>query len=1342
MARILTAATIAKLAEQYALKPVTIVEITWARGGTPRQYSDKPLTGIPGAILEVSGLDNTIVIQGGVEAGTSGDSQQIMVKLDDTSGEIKGIMDTTNVHKAPAKVYQYFEGTDLALDKVLLFTGEVSSPIQWNEGDRTLTCDILSKVEDNEVGFSIEEGFFRQENANVGDAWPMGFGTVVDEPALHIPSPRVGRLKTGFGIADHVLKAKLEQLANICCPYVFKGWRTQSVPTFSNGFPTGSRQQKIPSWGRSVECECKKRALTCQYTNNYNAQVAYQYSSLEIENGKLFPQDIYFGLYIEGAKIVGYFNGTDENPSDTFIANTWVHPARLQVNPINAPEIRVFRQDCSESEFLTRTLPQIYAEEAGIDTNDSEITCTITSDGTNCTTETLSPGGEYDRTNGASIKESFDYMANFKEAGFSWMQPGVQVNIYGDQEGVHIVNLIPSTVHTVKAYRTFPDTNFRQLATVPAEYYTVRNSDYNGYTVTEIVTPSRLSLYGNGWEDELYVSYTSTVGPNMVDIMTWLVDTYGPEYTMDGTFAALQSFFNAYPMHFVMPTRKNLLDVLRELAFQNRCAITLRDNVLSLTYLSAEPGSVVDTVSEDHVLIDTLRVGYTDTESLVTKFVANWRPNGADPKPFKVTLQLNTDLYGVKEEEFEFYAFKHRDLVLKSATFWAYRMANSWKKVDMVVPINLLELESLDYINITLPDVADGTVKAMVKTAVLETGSNTISLSAWVPVKAGSMVVSPTAWPGSMAAGSSIFETDDIPHVGAQTLNAAITAPEGHPLAVQWTAQEQSQPAGGGIVNNLPSITIGFSDWSSGECGEGSLHASSYFLCGYDGTDDEQASDWENNVDDNTTADDIPLKQQQPQADLEQIGDIDATEFVQDGTTAQQTNDNTETGYQQSGGRDGSVGSPNYETGFDSEGNETEFGAGEAADMDIGDYEVPAPSEAELISDCTSQDAANAGYVTEQSEEDYDAAKSAYEDTLLDRWGGFYSVQVKMWEGTASAAHATTGASKDSSHAPNPNPNCTGGFPENIKYICGVRQCFDSECCDSLGANCIQSESCTGTAASTSGYACPICANMKPEDGCTYIYTSNTITEGSTMYFNNALAARKYARQAYFKSWGRCGGVGTGSRIATVNYAHEQEGGNDYIIDPENGVVKEQHTYDGNYKGGSGCTYGGSSGSLGVTGMLPSRSSQSNNVVNSNSPQTVTDTPGTMPWGDPSTTTTYGGDEATGTNVPGGYNTALDSAPLEGTSPYDRTDIEGNGQAFGLDAMTASQQADYDAYLGQGPYDNLFSLPGGATIPSCKDCMCAQNDGTNGPTGMNIGTSSPAYNAMTGNAGVHAAITY
>jgi len=170
----------------------------------------------------------------------------------------------------------------------------------------------------------------------------------------------------------------------------------------------------------------------------------------------------------------------------------------------------------------------------------------------------------------------------------------------------------------------------------------------------------------------------------------------------------------AYPSHFALTDRKQILQALEEIAFQARCAIVLKDNTFYLRYLPAEP-TPAGTIAESDIEAGTLELLHTTTEDLVTKLVARWRATGAQEEDNKVILRHNVKKYGTKEREFDFYIYNKLDMVLKSATFWLIRYSNTWKKVRFSTPLHKLNLETFDAVTLDFdsPYIANSDVLAL-----------------------------------------------------------------------------------------------------------------------------------------------------------------------------------------------------------------------------------------------------------------------------------------------------------------------------------------------------------------------------------------------------------------------------------------------------------------------------------------------------------------------------------------------------------------------------------------------------------------------------------------------------
>jgi hypothetical protein len=184
---------LAKLTTKLGNEPIIIIEIDWVDGGT-QAYADRMVASIPGKIVEVGDLDDAMSLAG------NSSSSQLSVKLDDTDGTIKAILDTHDPHKRPARVYQYFHGLALS-DRFLLFSGVLMTPISWNERDRTVTVTIVSQLEDQECGYTTDEYFGGVVPGTVpNQAWPLIFGRVKDNKAGQLQPPLTGTTLTPVGV--------------------------------------------------------------------------------------------------------------------------------------------------------------------------------------------------------------------------------------------------------------------------------------------------------------------------------------------------------------------------------------------------------------------------------------------------------------------------------------------------------------------------------------------------------------------------------------------------------------------------------------------------------------------------------------------------------------------------------------------------------------------------------------------------------------------------------------------------------------------------------------------------------------------------------------------------------------------------------------------------------------------------------------------------------------------------------------------------------------------------------------------------------------------------------------
>jgi hypothetical protein len=755
-------------------------------------YADRKITNVVlGQLVEVGSIDATVTVEGNT------DSSQMRLVLDDTDGAIKALCDQHDLHKRPVWVYQWFEGLSLS-DKFLLFKGEINSPFTWNEGDRTVSFDVTARIEDVEAGFSMEEGDFPVVPPDaLGKAWPLVFGSVCDVKAVQVRAPRFGILQTGEGIHDYTLESRICQARYIQCPNVPLG-ETQAVTPESTVIPgvEGSEDEQMvwtfdvtkeQNWGPDQSCVEDRYFIICDLIYQLEQQQAYEHPILTIQGAStLFPQGERLVLNIEGGKFTGTFSG------DVFTIVGREHPDYA----VNSPgtcrliddrsfQVKATRGGCAWTATEAGTA---WYEESTLTANPQEIADYCNAEIQRCQ-KLQTVGGPVES------RKAYDDMPT---ASFFWARAGSKVFLESEAEVLFIVNLLPCTITRVAAMK---QTAFGlKLMTVPAAYYTIYETDYDGYTVTEIGMAKPLSqrsevvtnpdgtkhVEPSKWSDDLYVTVTSSVGPNPVDIITWLIGKYTSLSIDSASFAHVRTMLTKYPANFALLARKNVMELIADIAVQSRCVVYVRNDVVYLKYFSEEPDSLA-TIAVGDVLVNTLRVSLSSTDELATKHVVTWKRSESEGD-LKIVLKHNVAKYGTREKTHDYYTLNIFDNVLKSATFWAIRDANAWKIVEFSTPLKHLALEVFDCVTLDLPGVAS--TKAVITAAKYDVGNQQIDFTCWTPIRAGEMAPYIHAWPALIPAGT-IFPTAEERTAGLG-YNFTVAPPEGHLLYA--VAPDDGQP--------------------------------------------------------------------------------------------------------------------------------------------------------------------------------------------------------------------------------------------------------------------------------------------------------------------------------------------------------------------------------------------------------------------------------------------------------------------------------------------------------------------------------------------------------------------
>lgn len=808
--RILTASLQNKLQNtKKAVEPVLVLGITWTTG-TETLYSDRKLTlgtqqVIPN-ITQLGQVDTSQIVSG------SGSSESLSVVMSDIeaadsgNGHLEDIVNNNDTHKAKARLYLLVQGVSLD-DKTLIFQGEINSPLEWNEGDRTLSFSIVSQVESVEAGFAIEDGDFPNIPEELrGKPWPMVFGEACWEQAVQVRAPRKGYLLEAQGVVDFTLHERLCQARLLMCSEKYDPPRADAEADEQSGGDGCIRvRQKLPSGQVSTTCICDgnvgfcpptsapedpridKDCLTrrfneiCKLLTRLAQEQARVVNPMNIRGGAAFPQNTPIRLWVDGVIFTGTMVGT------VFTWDQVIHPQHDEVN--NPPCKKI-----GESKFgYRRTAPQEGWERTGGNGRSFEYNGVPTS---SAQCDSLSDADrQFKVIEGPG--ESFRYYEQFEAADFINLPEGTEVFLEDEAEILHIANLFGGTVTGVAAYRQFNDATL--LVNLPTDYYTVRTTDYGDYDqVSEVSLTKPLNTYKDEeWESDIYVRVVSSVGPNPADCIKFLVDTYlaTSGITMDlVSHAAVKTQLENYPIGTMIKERPSVFDLIADIAYQSRCAAVVRDGEMVLIYLAEEP-TPTRTLTTADIVVGSMKITHGDTEELKTKHDISWQcaaasNNKEDDPEQRLLLKWNIPHYGSSKIDHDYYTQNTFATILKSATFWMIREATTWKYVHFETPLTQIDLDVFDSVSLNIPHFP-GPTTVIVKEASLDLDSNTIKFKCWTPIRAGETIPYVWAWPAAQDA-LEVFPlqgTDD--GRSGDALGFEVSPPLGHVLRGGYTDDTQ-----------------------------------------------------------------------------------------------------------------------------------------------------------------------------------------------------------------------------------------------------------------------------------------------------------------------------------------------------------------------------------------------------------------------------------------------------------------------------------------------------------------------------------------------------------------------
>ena len=719
--RTINAAALAEINREFGLEPINIVRVYW--NNTFTDYSDKAEGledfNVQGKVLEISGLDNVVSL----DRSTS--SASITIKLDDSDGSLRTIINNSDIHKRPVKILQWFEGRPKS-DAFVLFAGEINTPIEWSEGERTLTFSVVNTVENLEFGFSLEEGIFQKiPVAAYGEPFPVVFGSVYKVPALLLGESPSGILGEGFAwvfeeqyeseILD--LTAKMNEAYDIAQDLYQQHIALEILAASYNDGDIGvtgnpdDYDTYLQYHGMSQQAFQQSQEYSDEYLSlqaevqalqeDFEEKKAYAKRGVLIASQN-FPRNLPVTIEINQSRFSAVFNGVsmsigglierpDEAPKEFYFAKLEETTTHKTYNTESSKE--KFRWFDAGSKIRVISVPLYYAACLG---SNSQIR-----------------------------------------------------GVYARREGVRI--LVPQNMYIV---RRVPFTS----SLGQTVYATIIQMNQ---PLTTLYDHKGEQLYES---DDIWCDIVGEVAGRLIPILLWTISNF-TDLTIDGpSFTAVNNYTIHNPMNFAVLDRKNVLDFIKEICLQARTAVWVDDGKVKLRYLPVAPTATV-TITPDDVLENSLVVTCDDTEQLKTKITALWRPSLDQEDPNKIIIRTNVKKYGLQEEEIDYYGFQNAQLVQRSAAYWSIRWGNTWKRLKLTTHVGKLQLEAQDPVGLVGFNgmFSEGNITGIVESCVFDSTNLSVELEIWLPIRWGEMSRYRFAYPANVTQlygiGSPEFQT-------------------------------------------------------------------------------------------------------------------------------------------------------------------------------------------------------------------------------------------------------------------------------------------------------------------------------------------------------------------------------------------------------------------------------------------------------------------------------------------------------------------------------------------------------------------------------------------------------
>ncbi len=779
MARQVTGPALQKLTQQTGSEPAIVIGINFGAGSyffATRTLNLNQDFLIRGRITKVG---NMVSEKRDDNLGSTGDCN---FEIQDVDAELLNIINANRLEGSPCNVYLAF-GDASVNDMILFLRGKVAGPIQLREGTRTLSLDVEAHIQNEEAGFSAT----RTEIENIaqeaeGVAWPMIFGKCAHVPALQVERHAQGYLKAPIRLKSKVYKINTAQINGINVSTIVLTNDEMEVYTETTG-------EKNKIYIRNHERFPKDEKIKIiiddvVFEGKFNDQDVFEvekahipkYEQVEVDDrGDL--EDSVWTLRIKDPTIglIDHHCYFKTSPGrEWYNYCTWQKGKECGFKyPFTDPSTNQKPIPDMGSGKIIKEVYKIQISGLTGEWHNRLLSLAIR----------LGWGANNGFLTDALNRLKFDKNA-------FWGRPAeTEVRLWNvENEDIYVVSVVPcEEIHGVYAYKK-PTTAERRnnqdkrLMPIPKDWYTIEllDSRYVDAGVGDVTTikfkiPFSDRNKDQEWENQIYVTATSTIGPNTANIIEYILDTWTTLLT-DSSFDGVAAQIDSVPSNFALFDQSDALRLAQEIAWQARCVLILDSDIVGLRFLAVQP-TALSLFSEGSIMNKTLNFGFTETADIYTRLIGTWSENykhipallrqnqsevskirevvrsltngnRQEDQPTRITVyKNNVDKFGLRTKEVNIYIYNEEQYIKKTLDFWGNRYSNSWRYVEFETSLSAAVLQAFDgaTFSTNLMIAAAGQIEAI----SLNYEEKTVGVRMWLPLIAGSATTDSKAWPGA-----------------------------------------------------------------------------------------------------------------------------------------------------------------------------------------------------------------------------------------------------------------------------------------------------------------------------------------------------------------------------------------------------------------------------------------------------------------------------------------------------------------------------------------------------------------------------------------------------------------